>query len=343
MNNKKTHKKHRKTRRRHRKTRRTRNHAKKGGGKMKKHLLQDIELHKTNEINGNSIYQTYLDGCYYHFYNNKQLAYLLFIRNDNYYIMKFNGEPFNDDDVTVTNESDTILQSNDNIVIKRSKLKKLNVLLVNGNNICHKEADLSKAKQKISQLNTLLKQKCNGLDLQIDYLYNMHPPQNKLVSHGNGNNPYSLILCLFNDSGCISSIEITIDDNVMLINSKTEREYENNRYNKLLRCVVIIISPLLVMGEDIIVRSLAINPISAYLLIKYFGGTVPDIDDNKVLLSFFKDNNISVGSSMELDSLMRYTASEFMLVVDILVNETNSQNAIIMFNKTVNELRCVEE
>ena len=85
-----------------------------------------------------------------------------------------------------------------------------------------------------------------------------------------------LILCLYHNQNCISSIEMVLDLQkecviCVSINSRTKEEYSGRKYNKLLRAVVIILLENETNTQEFlirVVRSTAENPISALLLIR---------------------------------------------------------------------------
>ena len=97
----------------------------------------------------------------------------------------------------------------------------------------------------------------------------------------------TLLFCLNHSTeGCISSVEILLDDDdVIVINSKTKTEFEGKKYNKLLRAATIIISPLLHFDT---LMSRAINPISTWLLMDSFNATTTD----KHVIEFLYDKDV---------------------------------------------------
>jgi len=88
-----------------------------------------------------------------------------------------------------------------------------------------------------------------------------------------------LLLCLYikDTKQCVSSIEIYEQGNNISINSSTNKNYEGRKYNILMRAAVIDI-----FGDSPYrnVESLAVNPISAYILLTKFNGKIVDEDEN---------------------------------------------------------------
>ena len=188
----------------------------------------------------------------------------------------------------------------------------------------------------INQLNTLLQQKCPNLSLNIN--------------HTNYN---SLRLCLIYKTECISKIELEYNDidKTMTIDSDTNREYEGNKYNKFLRSAVILISTLIVCANEQkinLIRSVAINPISAWLLISNFQTTYTDVDDDEDEQGVFNNEKYDellfknklkfkelLFKLLPIDGYSELNA----IIVKIPINEINIQNAIniLTFLITSNE------
>jgi hypothetical protein len=159
--------------------------------------------------------------------------------------------------------------------------------------------NLDKAKEELVKLNLSLQTKCRNLSLHLDYVYN-HKQNSTLELYGLID-PYSLVLCLYNDNHCISSITIEIEDVEITIDSNTHKKYEGKKYNILLRCILIIISKLLSGNIERII-SMAINPASAHILIKHFGGIrLNDIPEIAVELS---DKNIE-NAKKKFDDILK--------------------------------------
>jgi len=147
---------------------------------------------------------------------------------------------------------------------------------------CEHEIVISQdSKDKITELNALLINKCPGMTLSLDYIYNM---KGNVVSYSDS--IHTLVLCLNNNYGCVSSIEINIEDRpegkVLIIGSKTKENYQGKKYNKLLRSAIIIIGPLL---GCVNLESHSVNPISAWTLMKSFSATAT----SEELINFITD------------------------------------------------------
>jgi hypothetical protein len=210
--------------------------------------------------------------------------------------------------------------------------------------IIGEEIDLTNAKHRIEKLNRMLQRKkgCQDLTIELNYYHSINLPNNELIGESNITFQ-SLILCLSNSEGCVSFI--ILNDvkykNALVIDSETYTHHENKKYNKLLRCVIIIISELLYPNIDKI-ESYAINPISAYLLIKYFKGTIyPDIN-NRLFFKFLEQENIDINEVKDYKKLFEdyNKVNSFFIKVTVDINPPNVQNAITRFDEIIEEIIC---
>ncbi len=134
------------------------------------------------------------------------------------------------------------------------------------------ESDLSNVKGRIAELNQYLYLNCqHKYQLNLDYAYRMNNLVAFELDESFGDDINSLFLCLNLNDTCVSSIDflITIQSELkcIMITSKTMEGHEGNSYNKLLRAVTMLLAPYFDVSH---LYSEAINPISAYLLIKMF-------------------------------------------------------------------------
>jgi len=129
---------------------------------------------------------------------------------------------------------------------------------------------------KLAYLNRRLQKKCPDMKLVFDNYYNLEGDLSILFDYKYD----SYILCLYYNKNCISSILLKFIDNRFEINSNTNPHYGKNKYNKLLRCVLIIICYGFVCNDTILtyLESNPINPISSWLLISNFETIVTNND-----------------------------------------------------------------
>jgi hypothetical protein len=312
------------------------------GGEITISDANDFGLNLFNTING-KIYQIKINDCFFYFSVNDSVKYLLLELGAEYHILKLD-ESIPDLTVVELNEIKGIINSN------LLQIQKYNILLDKNIRkykpyVCHKSYDLKVAKNKIQELNILLKEKCTNLTLQLDYVYNMDIP---ILVNNVSNNTTALLLCLNNNEGCISSIVISIYETYIIISSDTLLRYENKKYNKLLRCVVVIISKLLSVSLQNVI-SHACNTISAYLFMK-LGGRIPHDHDeiNEPFFTFLNEKKIDLNSETDyrklFDIYKEYKESmndNFELTVYIPITPENIENAGIIFNKILdNEIIC---
>ena len=146
------------------------------------------------------------------------------------------------------------------------------------------------------------------------------------------NGPYSLVLCLYyGELHCISSITIKIIGEELSIDSKTTPGYEARKYNILLRSIIIIISNYL--STDIkYIKSIAITPASAYILMQHFGGKLYDgyySFGNEKFLEFSEKNGMSLyNHDTDYKKLFKLYEDKYsILTIAIELNPKNVQKA----------------
>jgi hypothetical protein len=301
-----------------------------------------FDLQQINIVNKNTIYSITIDECIYYFYGEDK-KYLLVLIRDKYYILKLH-ESYDDIDMTLLEGIEQKLPIND--VREERELRKHlrgTDILYFRYDVCHKSLDLERAQAKVLELTRILQTKCPNLSLHLDYIYNMHPPNNMFAIWGTiFPNPYLLVLCLYNEHGCISSISIKLERDTINIDCVTDSNFEGKKYNKLLRSVVILISVLLPVHISRII-SLAINPISAYLLITYFGGIIPPpaiVPDNIEFFTFLQESHITITPETDYKELFEKYKKDFGLIVYIGLTTKNIENAERKFHAILDEIKC---
>ena len=141
--------------------------------------------------------------------------------------------------------------------------------------------------------------------------------------------PKTLLLCAFRNNICVSSMIIDYYDGAIEIFSRTKRGHGGDKLNKLLRAIVIIIGKN-IHADAAYIRSEAANPISAYLMVKYFNA---EDAGGKVEFSTY-------------DEFRKHAEKHGNLMVTVDLNEANIENAKKVFNKIVNddnELKCTKK
>ena len=158
---------------------------------------------------------------------------------------------------------------------------------------CVPEIDLRSAQSELNGLNRVLEAKCPNLTLKLKPFHEFTETVIRYNESGHvciGCKFYEtliLALCTKPDEKCVSTIELLISPTgEVLINSKTDTAEEGKKYNKVLRSILFIVVSKISAARYI--KSIAINPVSAWLLLKYSNAIVESGDDFE---KFLEDNN----------------------------------------------------
>ena len=189
---------------------------------------------------------------------------------------------------------------------------------------CINIVNLSKTKDVINYLNNQLK--CKEYKIIIDYVFNL---KNDTEINAINYLGKSLLLCIYTNDVCVSSLVIQYDlnNNDIMIDSKTKRDYEGKKLNKLLRAVSIIISKSLYPNANYLSSS-AINPISTYLMTQYFNAITYNANEERIELKNF-------------DEIKEFFKNEDGIETRVILTTENIQNAEDVFNNIItNEMNC---
>ena len=173
----------------------------------------------------------------------------------------------------------------------------------------------------LDKLNDILA--CTNLKIRINYLFQM---ENNSEVNAYSVSGRSLLLCIFDNNKCVSSLVVRFHKKKKEINidSKTNKRYANNKLNKLLRAVIIIISTSLFPSAKYLV-SVPINPTSLYLMIHYFNAIAYE-NDTQVHISTYKEMETYVDNAE--------------IISKVELNNDNIENAENVFVKTVEQIKC---
>ena len=185
--------------------------------------------------------------------------------------------------------------------------------------------NIIKTRSTLNQLNAILREKCKSLllikiysgnELTTDILDMTYDKQGTI----------DFVICLnYNTYKCISSIacKINPDTHCVEFSSKTHKDHERNKYNLLLRSAFILLCPHITYndGQHITtILSRAINPISIYLMVKYF------YSENDKLTKYMNDNNLNN------DTLTYNDAAKFYENVDFIDMDENEDEESALKN-----------
>ena len=174
------------------------------------------------------------------------------------------------------------------IVVRGNKSRK------GGRKTPKRNIDLSFAQTKITELNYLLHEKCPNLHLHLDFVRNLPGTLTRyttVVGPTTRARGDRLLLCLYKGNQCISSIEINLFfHGEITMNSRTERQEEGKKYNKMLRAVVMMVGGLIPGITKL--HSVAENPISAWLLVDNFQVEYPPMG-NQDFFDYLENINMN--------------------------------------------------
>lgn len=153
------------------------------------------------------------------------------------------------------------------------KLNKIKNMKIINLFMCVRELDLGPAKEKLSELTSIMRSvtRNDTLNFDLHYIYNVEE-NSKVSSYENKGD--MLLLCLYSKHQCVGSllIEYGARNKELKIDSKTNEGFQGRKINKLLRSVIVIIGNELIGNPNGFVLSFPINPISAHIMIKYLNG-----------------------------------------------------------------------
>jgi len=352
---------------------------------------------KVNTINGSPIYKVIIKGCNHYFYGHKKKYVIIGHTNEIFKLdesaedlpmeivekitdiiktqklkefeldsTEFEPDSTGFEPASTQFEPDYYYVDMDIVDEIEEFLIRHNILYLTRHKCHPTELNLTEAKAKLMQLNKALQQKCSNLRLSIDYIYN-HEENSLLEYYGHRVPPTAtaaldmadhLLLCLYINYHCVSSIVIEIDGVKLTLASKTHKNYEGKKYNILLRSVLIIISNLLSPNIEGII-SIAENPKSAYILMHHFGGELLKDDDSFFLKysghSRYNNNFLKLSqifnmplykpntNYIELLKLYDRYYGYKPLTINVELSEDNIKNAEKKFVEILDKIDCSEK
>jgi len=297
--------------------------------------IQNLGIYFVNKINDISIYKYTINECDKYFKLSENINYFGYINDNTFYVVSLNDGEFDENfksNFKFINESMLSTLTNNELKIKDKmpilkQLKEIkNFIYITFSNNCEKFINLDNSRKLVNELNQFLV--CKKFVISINYAFQI---KNESTVSAYIINSNSLILCIFhNDKNCVSSVVITYDDQIqeLYFDSKTQKEYENNNFNKLLRAIIIIIAKNLYPNVKYVVSN-AINPISAYLMIKYFNAETFDENEKKL--------NIKFNAFSEIKT---YFDNGNYIISKVEINVQNIENAYNKFKEIVKKISC---
>jgi hypothetical protein len=196
--------------------------------------------------------------------------------------------------------------------------------------------DLREAKMEIENLNRELN--CLNYRINLDYPNELQTNA-KIYSYMISTE--NLLLCVFEGNTCVASMQIYIDENKISVDSYTSPNKERSNLNKLLRSISILLSKKISNIEYFV--SQAVNPTSAYLLIKYFGASPyipnePESSENNIQFRRLFPEDLTTIKHNEISEIMN-TYEQIDCIINL--NDPNMiQLARQVFTNTVEIIDC---
>jgi hypothetical protein len=333
---------------------------------------ENFDIKLKHIVDDDFIFQIKLDKCYIYFKSYNQ--YIGIFYKNNIYI--FNLEDGNDaipqeiaskikDLKPEFAEYLKLLHSSDLQLLKLLKIKnKIKNKIQKTNEDfefitdlnCIDFVNLDKATNTIEKLNLKLHKYCSNKEkntISLNTVFNIENTNfilkefdtSKINTAVGSNLPNQLLLCYFNKNNCISQIQLNIVNNdsiygtVLTIDSDTKTGYEGLKINRLLRAISIIIAKE-INNKIQAIMSNAVNPISLYLLAKYYNAKVYNSDTNNLEKEF----NSQTTYTQANEYIKRYGGA----MVYVELTQENISNAEILFDDlTINskdsKITCISE
>lgn len=298
----------------------------------------DFTARIITHINNRPVYQINVDDCPRYISLLPHIEYIGTIFNGKFHIFKLrDGEipaEFQERFAHIDETAITVLsgkQSSDESLQIINLLNRIpNFKFISNYSFrCIDLKNLAEAKGIVDILNADLHRTCPDFRINVDYVFALDDPS--LVTASLPLNPNTMLLCLFKENNCVSSLELEKDSivsNQIEISSHTLKSYERRQFNKLLRAVIILIAKAIEPTTEK-VGSMAINPISAFMMLHFFNA---EYMNREKKISLDKNSTFA-----DIDSAMTKVNS---IWTSIILNDENIQNALRVFNETIEKINC---
>jgi hypothetical protein len=183
----------------------------------------------------------------------------------------------------------------------------------------------------ISIINSKLKETCPDYEIVLDYVYNSESYKNTLFDD-RSLKIQDFILCLMDKvkNICLSSVILYTKDFIeepelyVFVDLYTMESYKNRNMNKFLSAVTIIIAPH-IHNKIRYVTAVAVNPVAAYTMMKYFNA-IPD----KKYINFIEKINKNKWNKKEIENRM----FKMKYISEFIKNNTSLTTNIDIFDFT---------
>ena len=305
---------------------------------------------KITTVNEQIIYLINLGDCPRYVSLNASIEYLGLVHNDKFHVFKltdgeiseeFQSQFAHFDDAKIKGLSFKVIPDNWEEI--RREVSRFFTNIPNFLYISYRDRALEcvgfrildTAKQIIHDLNADLHRTCPEFTLNIDYIFNLPEPSFATSFSLRNTKPTpifanTLLLCLFNENKCVSSLEIEIKQEGIVISSKTDKVYEGRKFNKLLRAVIIIIAKA-IDPESRYVESYAITYTSAYLMLHYL---------NAVHVIEGKERKFDKNTTFDEIKTAFERRTHSSITTEVELNDENIQNAVAVFIETIGRVNC---
>jgi len=280
--------------------------------------------------------------CDKYFDINDGTTHIGYIIDDTFYVISLNNVPFDEEFKNhftfIDKEAIQSLKTDTNkratIILTLNKIPNFRYFSISKYSgfppKCVKTVDIVNnigIQTKLDNLNNLLD--CINFKISIGYVFQMKP-NTEIYSIGGFLTSSTLLLCIFHDMSCVSSLTIKLTDKTIYIDSKTKEQYEHKDLNKLLRSIIIIIAKDLYPSAEYVL-SAATNPTSSYLMFTHFNAVMVDELENPI------KNNLH-----NYIDIKKYINRHGGIYSKVELNETNIKKARQVFDTIVESKKYKE-
>ena len=265
-------------------------------------------------------------------------------------------------DPPIENRASTILgepfmwrhrQERDRFRRTKRKLQKMGIELIKLKFVygCFR-IDTELVQKKLASLNNQLQRKCPALSLRFGKGHEL-PGDIELFGFYSDTDTGAKetknlflwgewLLCLYYEGNCVSSIKLNFvfdEKTEIVIESKTHDSYQRKKYNTILRVVLLLLAEYIVCKDDgdapKVVQSLAINPISAWVLLNNFDVII----EGSSPVSFEEYRELTEAPSLKelIFGFYKKYDAEADLSLQIPLNHKNIAKALEMFKTLTHE------